>query len=83
MERFIDVAGGRLLVVDEGHGPAVVLVHAGIVDHRAWDAMVPHLVATGHRAVRYDTRGWGRSTTADVDFSRLGISRATRRTHGP
>ncbi|MFH1474540.1 MAG: alpha/beta hydrolase [Chloroflexota bacterium] len=86
MERFIDVPGGRLLVVDEGHGPPVVLVHAGIVDHRAWDAMVPHLVATGHRAVRYDTRGWGRSTTTDVDFSNradlvavldvLGIGRA-------
>lgn len=69
MERFIDVPGGRLLVVDEGAGPPVVLVHAGIVDHRAWDAMVPHLVAAGLRVVRYDARGWGRSTTDDVAFS--------------
>ncbi len=86
MERFIDVPGGRLFVVDEGNGPPVVLVHAGIVDHRAWDALVPHLVGGGFRVARYDTRGWGRSTTDDVDFSNradlvavldaLGIGRA-------
>jgi len=86
MERYVTVPGGRLLVVDEGTGPPVVLVHAGIVDLRAWDAMIPHLVAAGFRAVRYDTRGWGRSTTEDVDFSNradlvavldaLGIGRA-------
>jgi len=86
MERFIDVPGGRLCVVDEGDGPPVVLLHAGIVDLRAWDALVPHLVAAGHRAVRYDARGWGRSATDDVDYSNradvvavldgLGIGRA-------
>ena len=48
MERFIDVPGGRLFVVDEGDGPPVVLLHAGIVDLRAWDAFVPHLVAGGY-----------------------------------
>jgi pimeloyl-ACP methyl ester carboxylesterase len=69
MERFIEVPGGRLLVVDDGDGPPVVLVHAGIVDHRSWDAMVPHLLGAGYRAIRYDTRGWGRSTTEDVDYS--------------
>ena len=47
MERYVTVPGGRLLVVDEGTGPPVVLVHAGIVDLRAWDAMIPHLVAAG------------------------------------
>ena len=69
MERDIEVPGGRLHVVDEGDGPSVVLVHAGIVDLRAWDALVPHLVAAGLRVVRYDTRGWGRSTTDDVRYS--------------
>jgi len=86
MERLIDVPGGRLLVVDEGAGPPVFLLHAGIVDLRAWDAFVPHLVGGGFRAVRYDARGWGRSTTDDVAFSNradlvavldaLGIGRA-------
>ncbi len=86
MERFIDVPGGRLFVVDEGDGPPVVLLHAGIVDLRAWDAFVPHLLAAGYRAIRYDARAWGRSTTEDVAYSNradlvavmdgLGIDRA-------
>ena len=86
MEHLVSVPGGRLFVVAEGDGPPVELVHAGIVDLRAWDPVVPHLVAAGLRAVRYDTRGWGRSTTQDVDFSNradlvavldaLGIGRA-------
>jgi 3-oxoadipate enol-lactonase len=69
MERFIDVPGGRLFVVDEGDGPPVVLLHAGIVDLRSWDDLVPHLVEAGYRAVRYDARAWGRSTTDDVPYS--------------
>ena len=86
MERFIDVPGGRLFVVDEGDGLPVVLLHAGIVDLRSWDGLVPHLVGAGYRAVRYDTRSWGRSTTDEVDYSNrsdlvavldaLGIARA-------
>lgn len=86
MERHIDVPGGRLFVVDEGDGPPVVLLHAGIVDLRAWDVFVPRLVQAGLRAVRYDARAWGRSTTEDVAFSNradlvavldaLGIGRA-------
>lgn len=86
MERFVDVPGGRLFVVDEGDGPPVVLLHAGIVDLRSWDGLVPHLVEAGYRAVRYDARAWGRSTTEEVDYSNradlvavldaLGIGRA-------
>ena len=69
MERFIEVPGGRLLVVDDGDGPPIILVHAAIADHRAWDAMIPGLVAAGFHAIRHDLRGLGRSTTADVAFS--------------
>jgi pimeloyl-ACP methyl ester carboxylesterase len=86
MERYVDVPGGRLFVVDEGGGPPVVLLHAGIVDLRSWDGLVPHLVEAGYRAVRYDARAWGRSTTEEVEYSNradvvavldaLGIGRA-------
>jgi pimeloyl-ACP methyl ester carboxylesterase len=69
MERFVDVPGGRLFAVGEGAGPPIVLIHAAIADQRAWDAMVPGLVAAGFRVVRYDYRAFGRSTTDDVDFS--------------
>ena len=65
----IDVPGGRLLVVDEGSGPPIVLLHAWVADHRAWDAVVPQLVSAGYRVVRYDMRGFGESTTEDLEFS--------------
>ena len=65
----VDVPGGSLLVVDEGSGPPIVLLHAGIADLRSWDAMVPGLTAAGYRAVRFDQRGVGGSSTEPVAFS--------------
>jgi 3-oxoadipate enol-lactonase len=86
MDRYVEVAGGRLFLVSDGDGPPIVLIHAAIADHRAWDAMVPLIVAAGYRAIRYDLRGFGRTTTEDVEFSNrqdviavldaLGIERA-------
>jgi pimeloyl-ACP methyl ester carboxylesterase len=68
-ERMIDVPGARLHARADGDGPPIVLVHAGIVDSRAWDPLVPLLTGAGYRAIRYDTRGFGRSDTEDVEFS--------------
>ncbi len=65
----VGVPGGRLAVIDEGAGPPIVLLHAGIADMRAWDVLVPDLVEAGYRVVRYDMRGFGSSTTEDVPFS--------------
>jgi pimeloyl-ACP methyl ester carboxylesterase len=65
----VDVPGGHLHVADDGAGPPIVLLHAGVADGRSWDAMVPPLVAAGYRAVRPDTRGYGASTTEAVEFS--------------
>ena len=68
-DSHVDVPGGRLFVVDEGEGPPVVLLHAGVADLRAWDGMVAPLTGAGYRVVRFDTRGYGQSTTEDVEFS--------------
>ena len=65
----VPVPGGSLFVQDEGSGRPIVLLHAGIVDSRAWDPLVPHLVGRGFRAIRYDARGFGRTVTEDVPFS--------------
>jgi pimeloyl-ACP methyl ester carboxylesterase len=85
---FVAVPGGRLFVVDEGRpqDPAIHLLHAGIANLRSWDALAPRLVEAGYRVIRHDTRGFGRTETADVDFSEradvlavldhLGIGRA-------
>jgi 3-oxoadipate enol-lactonase len=69
MVEMVDVPGGRLHVVDDGSGPPIVLLHAGIADLRSWDSLVPRLVEAGYRVIRYDGRGFGRTETADVEFS--------------
>lgn len=56
----MDVAGARLAWDDQGEGPPVALVHAGIADRRMWGPVLPALTE-GHRVVRYDLRGFGDS----------------------
>jgi pimeloyl-ACP methyl ester carboxylesterase len=68
-ERYVYVPGGRLAVHDFGTGPAVVLLHAGIVDSWAWEPLTPFLLDAGYRVVAFDRRGTGGSTTEDVEFS--------------
>jgi 3-oxoadipate enol-lactonase len=65
----IEVPGGRLHIVDEGTGPPILLLHAGVADLRSWAQVIPPLVAAGYRVIRYDARGYGRSTTEDIEFS--------------
>ena len=69
-ERTIAVTGGSLFAVAEGDGPPIVLLHAGVVDSRVWEPFVPLLTGAGYRTIRYDARGFGRSTSADVEFRR-------------
>jgi 3-oxoadipate enol-lactonase len=69
MKRIVRVPGGRISAESEGKGPPLVLLHAGIVDMRSWDPIVPGLVRAGFQTVRYDCRGFGESTTKDVPFS--------------
>ena len=68
---FVAVPGGRLHTLDEGNpsDPAILLLHAAVADLRAWDDVVPPLVDAGYRVVRYDARGFGETTTEDVDYS--------------
>jgi 3-oxoadipate enol-lactonase len=67
-EGYVPVAGGHLWAQAAGEGTGVVLVHAGIADARMWNPQWGALAAR-HRVVRYDTRGFGRSETADVPFA--------------
>ena len=52
-----------------GSGPGVVLVHAGVVDSRMWDAQWEPLAAR-HRVVRLDLPGFG-NTRPQRDGTRL------------
>jgi pimeloyl-ACP methyl ester carboxylesterase len=69
IERRVRVPGGELLVRDDGDGPSIVLLHAGIVDSRAWAPLMPLLTGAGYRTLAYDRRGYGGSLTEDVAYS--------------
>lgn len=54
--------GGRLRVVEQGTGPAMVLVHGFTLAAAIWHFQLPALAAAGYRVVAYDQRGHGAST---------------------
>ncbi len=80
--------GADTLWVEDSAGPgqAVVLLHPGVGDSRIWDRMWTTLVASRHRIVRFDVRGYGRSAPATEPYvlvddlqhvlDRLGVSEA-------
>jgi pimeloyl-ACP methyl ester carboxylesterase len=57
-----DLPDGSLYYEIAGDGPAVTLVHPGLWDSRTWEPQVPVLVDAAFRVVRYDVRGYGRSS---------------------
>lgn len=65
---WIDVPGGRLAADDRGEGPPILLVHSAVVNRRAWDPVVPLLVDAGYWTIAYDMRGYGESSSEDVEF---------------
>jgi pimeloyl-ACP methyl ester carboxylesterase len=65
---FVETNGARIYYEADGSGHPLVLVHAGIANLRMWDEQVP-IFARHYRVIRYDTRGWGRTETEQVEFS--------------
>lgn len=65
---WVDVPGGRLAAQDEGQGPPILLIHSAVVNRRSWNGVVPRLVEAGYRVIRYDMRGFGESTTEDLEY---------------
>ncbi|MFD4141535.1 alpha/beta fold hydrolase [Streptomyces sp. NPDC058572] len=55
-----------------GEGPAVVLLHSSVCDRRMWDAQFEALADAGHRVVRCDFRGFGRSPVAEGPYTDAG-----------
>jgi pimeloyl-ACP methyl ester carboxylesterase len=65
---FVDVKGGRIYFEADGDGPPVLLIHGGLGTLRMWDDQVRRFAAR-HRVIRYDTRGFGRTETDDIEFA--------------
>ncbi|SCL14398.1 alpha/beta fold hydrolase [Micromonospora inyonensis] len=65
---MIEVNGTRLGYDDTGKGSPVLLLHAGIADRRMWREQVPAL-ATRHRVIAPDLRGYGESELPPTPFA--------------
>ncbi|MBI4047291.1 MAG: alpha/beta fold hydrolase, partial [Devosia nanyangense] len=59
--RDVDANGIRLRVVDEGQGPAVLLVHGFPETAHAWRHQIRALAEAGYRAIAPDLRGYSGS----------------------
>ncbi len=74
MTEYLAVDGGTIAYEVTGSGPLVVLAH-GIGDSRAaYHALIPRLVAAGHRVAAVDLRGCGESSTDWPAWSRTAIA---------
>ncbi|MBW4051479.1 MAG: alpha/beta hydrolase [Proteobacteria bacterium] len=60
-DRYLPVTGALLRYRDEGHGPAVLLLHGWTLDLDMWEPQVAEL-AGSFRLIRLDRRGFGLSS---------------------
>ena len=65
---YLDVAGSKIYYEERGSGPAIVLLHDGLLHSVTWDEVWQPLAAR-FRVIRYDRRGYGRSDPATSSFS--------------
>jgi 3-oxoadipate enol-lactonase len=72
VEVRVPVASGTLGAEDTGGGrTSLVLIHADWTDSGIWDPLIP-LLRDRYRVIRYDLRGFGRSSRPVQPFTRLG-----------
>src|SRR4029077_10903081 len=53
---------------DHGSGRPVVLIHGYPLNGNSWERQERELLASGHRVIRYDRRGFGRSSQPTVGY---------------
>ncbi len=54
---------------DHGSGSPVVLIHGWPLNGDAWEKQTAALLASGHRVITYDRRGFGRSSKPGVGYN--------------
>ena len=67
---YILVDGGKLFYESAGKGKNIVLLHDGMVNNKIWDEQFPLLSKT-YRVVRYDRRGYGKSSDPETKYSNI------------
>lgn len=64
---FLDIDDARIYYEIDGEGEPVVLAHGAMTDTRQWEPQVPAL-AERFQVVRFDQRGYGRSTLPPTPY---------------
>jgi non-heme chloroperoxidase len=59
----------QLYYEDHGAGEPVVLIHGYPLDGSSWEKQLPGLLATGHRVITYDRRGFGKSSQPTTGYN--------------
>jgi pimeloyl-ACP methyl ester carboxylesterase len=65
---YLDIPCARLYYEVDGEGPPVLLVHAGVAHLRMWDEQVAAW-RDRFKIIRYDQRGFGKTTCDDQPYS--------------
>jgi 3-oxoadipate enol-lactonase len=76
MQKFATVGNYTLRYIDEGSGPAVVLIHGLAGDFSAWLAQI-EVLRHAYRVIAFDNRGAGQSTQVDEPVSTADLARDT------
>lgn len=67
---YIQLDGGKIFYEASGQGPVVIMIHDGLLHRETWDAQFAAF-AKHYRVIRWDRRGYGRSSTPTMPFSQL------------
>src|SRR5271165_7652138 len=59
----------ELYYEDHGSGRPVVLIHGYPLSGASWEKQTAALLATGHRVITYDRRGFGRSSQPAAGYN--------------
>jgi non-heme chloroperoxidase len=54
---------------DHGAGDPTILIHGYPLSAAFWEKQVPALLASGHRVITYDRRGFGRSSRPATGYN--------------
>jgi non-heme chloroperoxidase len=58
----------KIYYEDHGAGQPVILIHGYPLDSDSWERQEPELLSAGYRVIRYDRRGFGRSSRPTSGF---------------
>jgi 3-oxoadipate enol-lactonase len=67
---WVEVGSDRIFYEEVGSGPAIILIHDGLVNREIWDAQMP-VLSRDYRAIRYDRRGYGASSAPTEAYSNV------------